>query len=415
MAADPLPSRADFAAVALLLAPVALLPFGRAAEAAIALAALAGVVLALRGRIDWRSPAVRLASLCFLAYWLPELVSAADAVNPHRAWREAAVDLRYLPFLWFACHALKNGGPRRAANLGVAAIAALWLADALLQAGTGWSLGGPPFEDRLSGIFGADDLKLGGVLAVLSPFLLLPALGRSRWLAAMVAVALIVVVLLAGARAAWVTLGLTLLLSLWRHVGGRKRGVLVLLAVALAGVAIGTVSYYGSERFAARIERSVAAFEGAEGLDHALSFRLPIWSAALHMIREHPFNGVGVRGFRDAYAEVAPPGDRWLGFDGEAGAFHAHQWVLEVAAETGAFGLVCWVWAILLGWRIWRDAGPRRAEAAAAGLALVALLFPLNTHYAMYSSAWGGLLFCLLALWLPAIAPATRPAPAAGQ
>ncbi len=401
--------------VALLLAPIALLPFGRAAEAAIALAALLGLLLALRGRIEWRAPAVRLSGLVFLAYWLPELASAPDAVVPARAWREVLADLRYLPFLWYACHALDAADARHRAGLGVAAVAALWLLDALLQAATGWSLGGPAFEDRLSGIFGADDLKLGGVLAVLSPFLLLPALARSRSLALAVTVALIVVVLLAGARAAWLTLGLVLLLALWRHVGGWRRGVLVLPAVALLGALIGALSYVGSDRFAARIERSVAAFEGAEGLDHALSFRLPIWQAALQMIREHPLNGVGVRGFRHAYAEFAPPGDRWLGFDGDAGAFHAHQWVLEVAAETGAFGLLCWSWAILVGWRVWREAGPLRAEAAAPGLALVALLFPLNTHYAMYSSAWGGLLFCLLALWLPAIAAARREAAPTGQ
>ena len=44
--------------------------------------------------------------------------------------------------------------------------------DGMLQVLTGFSLGGAMTEDRLSGIFGSDNLKLGLVLAALSPFTL---------------------------------------------------------------------------------------------------------------------------------------------------------------------------------------------------------------------------------------------------
>lgn len=405
---DPLRGR-QRAAVLLLLAGFALLPFGRAAELPILLAAVCGVALAVRGGVDWQAPSVRLALLLFAAYWLPELVSAPDALQPARAWREVASDLRYLPMLLFACCVLRSAPAQQLAKQGCGWIVALWLGDALLQAATGLSLGGPSSPDRLSGIFGADDLKLGSAVAVLSPFLLLPAFARSRLLGALAALLVVMVVLLAGTRSAWIGTALVLAACLWRAYGGGRAALFAVSLTLLASCSLAALGYVASERFALRIERSAAALTGAEGLDHALSGRLPIWSTALRMFREHPINGVGVRGFRTAYSDYAAEDDPWRGFDGESGAFHAHQLLLEVTAETGAFGLLCWVLAGLVAVRVWREAAPAARRAAGpVSLALLALLFPFNTHYAFYSSAWGGLLFGLLALWLPMVASTAR-------
>lgn len=405
MAADAAtPTRWDHAALGVLLAALALMPFGSASEAAFAVGALWGLMLALRGRVDWRAAQTRLALGLFAAYWLPELLSAVDARMPQRAWKEALVDLRYLPFLLFALRALGSEPLRRRAGLGVAAILALWLVDALLQAATGLSLGGPAEADRLSGIFGADDLKLGGVVAILSPFLLWPAFARHRLLGALALLAVVTVTLLAGARAAWLALALALAMTLWQRFGGGRRALAALSFALLASIVLAAAGYALSERFAERVQRSAAFTEGVDGLDHALAGRLPIWRTALRMIDDNPINGVGVRGFRHAYADYADGDDPWLGFDGDAGAFHAHQIVLEVASETGAVGLFCWLWAALLALRHWRQsAAIRRRAALPAGIALAAMLFPLNTHYAFYSTAWGGLLFFLLALWLAAL------------
>ncbi len=394
----------QIASVCLLLASLALLPFGRAAELAMLVCAIGGCVMAVRRRIDWRSASVRLALLMFAAYWLPELVSAFDAVAGKRAWSEVALDLRYLPFLLFACVALQTAVAQRTALSGCGLILAVWLIDALLQATTGLSIGGPASADRLSGIFGADDLKLGGVVALLSPFLLLPLFSRHRALGALASLAVVIVVLLAGSRAAWVSLALVLTVIVWRSFEGGSKALAALLLSALAGVALVVAGYFASDTFHERIERTSAALQGGDGVNYALSGRVPIWTTALRMFREHPINGVGVRGFRDSYRAYAEADDPWNGFDGDAGAFHAHQIVLEVASETGAFGLLCWVWATLIGLRVWREAElTARAVAAPVSLALLAMLFPLNTHYAFYSSVWGGLLFFLLALWLPMI------------
>jgi O-antigen ligase len=396
----------------LLIAALILLPFGRSVELPVLLAAVLGLVALIRGARPWREPAGQLAGLLFLGYWLPELLSAFTAVAPTRSWSEVAVDLRYLPMLWCFVAALRAPHWLRRIHLVAAAVLAVWLLDALLQAATGWSLGGPAEADRLSGIFGADHLKLGAMVAVLSPFLLRLAGERSRWLAAVVLLALLPVVLLAGTRAAWIMLAVVLGvigLGLW----GWRRSLLLLLLASVLGGVLGAVAYRQSPSFAARIERSAAILAGdREGLDHALAFRLPIWDTALAMSADNPLTGVGVRGFRVAYADYAQPGDRWVRSDGEYGASHAHNLVLEVLSETGALGLLCWLLATGLAVRAWRHADAERRRAALpATAALMAMLFPFNTHYAIYSSVWGGLMLLLLAIWIGALhaAPAARP------
>lgn len=388
----------------LLLAVLVLLPFGRTSELPLAIAAVVGLIWVAQSRVDWRAPASRCVLLVFGAYWLPQLLSAPDAVAPGKAWTEVAADLRYLPFLLFARVALQAADARRWLLGGAAGVVLLWTLDALLQAATGWSIGGPAEADRLSGIFGSDDLKLGGVLAVLSPLLLWPALDRGRGWALFAFVGVLTVLLLAGARAAWLMFALVALMLAWTRLP-RRQAVLALIAATLLGGLLMIAGYHASERVAARLDRSAAALAGDEAaLDHALSFRLPIWRAAWSMIEQHPFNGIGSRGFRHAYPQHAPADDRWQEFAPGQGAFHAHQWLLEVAAETGLLGLACWLLGIAVAVRSWWRADPlARTAATPLGVALVVMLFPLNTHYAVYSSVWGGLLIWLLAAWIPAI------------
>lgn len=397
---------AERLAAGLFIACFVLLPFGRLVELPMFLAALLGLGMLGATPRPWRRWELNLASLLFAGYWLPELLSAFDAVDPRRSWGEVALDLRYLPMLWYFADRLRDAPTQRLVQGGLGALVAVWLLDAQVQLATGWSLGGAASPERLSGIFGADHLKLGAMVAVLGTFLLNAAINRGRALAIAAALALLAIVLLSGTRAAWIMLGVVLLgLGLARF-GARRALPGVLLAAAVAA-AMGAIGYQTSERFAARIERSAALMNGdREGLDHALAFRLPIWDAALSMSAAHPINGVGVRGFRVAYADHAAEGDRWLGFDGEHGAAHAHNIVLELLSETGILGLLCWLLAVAGGVRGWHWAGAeRRALALAPGIAALAMLFPLNTHYAVYSSVWGGLLLLLAALYAAALMP----------
>lgn len=386
----------------LLLATLLLLPFGMASELPVLIGAVAGGVALLRRQIDWHRPGVRLALVLGMAYWLPQLLSAFDSAAPDKSWSEAVLDLRFVPFLIHVAHARSDANATRFLGSGIALIVALWCVDALIQAATGWSLGGHASSDRLSGIFGADNLKLGGVLSVLAPFALSAAWQRGGTkLLALAVVLLLVVILLAGARAAWFGFALGTALVFWQALG-RRRAITGLLALTLAVLVSSVAGYLGSERFAQRVDRTAAVLVGErDALDHALSGRLPIWETAWRMGEAHPINGVGVRAFRHAYPDFAALEDPFIDAETGQGALHAHQIVLELWSETGLLGLMIWLAAIAFAITAWRATpSTSRVVAHPAATALVVTLFPLNTHYAMYSAFWGLLLMWLVAVWL---------------
>lgn len=421
-------------APAWILAHVALWPAPGYAEGVLVLGALLAiyrlVASRFRGGIALLShQAWALTSVLFFAYWLPELVSAFDSVDPARALREAAVDLRYLPFLWLVASAVANRRGRRITFGGLAVIVAVWTVDALAQALTGTS---PLFfgidsvkqlisgrgmcsaeeiavADRLSGILGPCNLKLGIVLASLSPFALFWAgrrLGMAGWL--VTAAAIGVVVLLAGSRASWLTYALVLAVSGWRLLGWRR-----LLAVfGIGAVLLGTLTV-ASPDVRERVARTAQMVQGdSDGVDEALSGRARIWGSALCMAREHPFNGVGARGFREAFPACDPTPEEVPAW-GEGPAFHAHQIVLEVLSETGGFGLLLWLAGAALAWRAWRFADEAARERARPAMwALAVTVFPLNTHLAFYSTFWGGFTLLLAALYAGSLL-SREPAPVA--
>ncbi|MBO9664325.1 O-antigen ligase family protein [Dokdonella sp.] len=413
MAESTLKTRLAAWPVALVLAVIVLLPFGRSAEAPIVLGALAALVLLARGRLDWRRDASRWVLALFACYWIPALVSGLGAVEPGKTWSTVGVTLRFLPFALFTAWALRRPSSWRAVNATIAVVVLLWLLDAYVQMASGHSLGGAADKERLSGIFGAGNLKLGPTLAVLSPFVLLAARTRFGLRGLLLAFAVLTPpILLAGSRAAWLGYALVCLLIAWHETRSKRRFALALLVLALGVAALGTLALRDSERFGARVERSLLALRGTEAaVDEASAGRLSIWSTALKMTAAHPLSGVGVRGFRYAYPKYASANDRFVDTDGEVGASHAHQIVLEVLSETGLVGLAFWLAGAWFALRAWRRAAPAaRERALAPGLALVAMCFPLNTHLAFYSAWWGLLFWWLLALYCAALGADEAPA-----
>ena len=409
-------------APAWVLTFVALWPAPGYAEAVMVLGAFAAIILLLLARFRGGAkllsgPAWALTSALFVAYWAPQVISAVDAMDPARALRESVADLRYLPFLWLVAAAVANAEARRITFRGLAILVAVWTVDALAQVVFGtsplfWGLDQlkqmisgrgmcTPEEiaalDRLSGFLGPCNLKLGMVLASLSPFALFAAAKRLDVLGWMLAAAAMgIVILLAGARAAWLTYALVLVFSGWRLLGWKK--LLGVLGMGMLVLALLSVSSIQVRERVARTAHALAADES--GVDSALSGRAQIWSAAGCMIVQHPVNGVGARGFRQAYPECdAGNGDSPPAWGGGP-ALHAHQIVLEVLSETGVIGLLLWLAGAALAWRAWRYATPVAKERARpAMLALAVTVFPLNTHLAFYSTFWGGLTLMLAALY----------------
>ncbi|MGN2253818.1 O-antigen ligase family protein [Frateuria sp. GZRe12] len=389
---------------------IALLPVGRSSELGTLLCLIGTILLFVRHprALDGHAGA-RLLLVLLACYVGAALLSSFDAVAPGKSWGATAGLLRYVPLGLYACFAIRRDARLRTLFFAVATVVAVWVADAWLQALTGFSLGGPADAERVSGIFGADNLKLGPTLAVLAPFALWAA--RERWGRTGLMLAFLLVlgpVLLAGSRAGWLCYGLVALAFAWREAGSAYRFALWCALGAVLVALAGTVAWRTSSRFQGRMEQTLAVFaDEPQGLDEALTGRPAIWRASVRMVADHPWNGVGVRGFRYAYPDYAPANDHFLVDEacgvGE-GACHAHQLVLEVLSETGASGLVLWLAAAFWALRAWRRQGAEaRARAFPATVALAVMLFPLNTHLAFYSAWWGLLFAWLLGLWCAAL------------
>jgi len=389
---------------------IALLPLGRSSELGTFLC-LIGVILlfAREPQALQEHPGARLLLWLLGAYVGAALVSAFGSIAPGKSWGTVVALLRYAPLGLYACFAIRRDSKLQAMYVAVALVLALWTADAWVQMLTGWSLGGHAAPERISGIFGTTDLKLGPTLAVLSPFALWAA--RRRWGLPGLLLAFVLVlgpVLLAGSRAAWLCYALVALGFAWREAKSPLRfaGFCLIGAVLLA--LAGGIAWETSGRFQQRMDRTLQALHGtSQSIDTALTGRLDIWHASAEMIAAHPINGVGVRGFRYAYPHYAPANDHFLVAEscGEGeGACHPHQLVLEILTETGAIGLLLWLAAVVLAFRAWRRVGVAARESAfPVTLALGVMLFPLNTHLAFYSAWWGLLFGWLLGLWCAAL------------
>ena len=391
----------------IVLLVLALLPVARSADAAIGAGAIGALVLVWRDRALLRAQrGLSLAVLLFACYWLAALCSAPAAYAPQKAWETVGVLLRFLPFAAFVCLGLRGAAVWPRLLDAVAMLVTLWLLDAWVQIFTGYSLAGAMSSERLSGIFGAGNLKLGPVLAVLSPFVFASANARFGRRGLLVAfVFQLVPILFAGSRAGWLMFALMSAVFVWRETRTPLR-FLVWSGAAAAVVALASlIALHDSSAFSARVARSLLVFGGSEhALDEAAAGRVRIWSTAARMIADHPVRGVGVRGFRYAYPAYAQPGDTFVDATNDEGALHAHQLILEVLSETGAIGLALWLagaWLAIRAW--WRADAAARARAFAPGLALTVMCFPLDTHLAFYSAWWGLLFWWLLALYCAAL------------
>ncbi|TAN02850.1 MAG: O-antigen ligase family protein [Rhodanobacteraceae bacterium] len=387
-----------------------LLPFGRSSELGTLICMLGAIILFFRDRHALAGHAgARLLLWLWAAYFGAALISSPGAVDPARSWDSVAAYIRFAPFGVYVCFAVRRESRLNALCLATGIVVALWALDAWVQALTGYSLGGPAQAQRISGIFGAGNLKLGPVLASLSPFVLWMAkrrFGRTGLIVAMLF--MLVPILLAGSRAAWITYGVALLAFFWVEARSPLKFAAWIVAACVVGAVAMGIAWKTSSRFDARMDRTLAVLHDTRhAINYAGSGRLDIWRVTTKMIAAHPVLGVGVRDFREAYPHYAPPNDHFVTVEscgvGE-GACHPHQIVLEVLSDTGAVGLALWLAGVGLAISAWRKVGPEaRHRAFPVTVALAVTVFPLNTHLAFYSAWWGLLFWWLLALWCAAL------------
>jgi O-antigen ligase len=381
------------AMVVLYVAIIALLPFGRLSELPILLLSVWGAVRLIKNypeirRQPWFTPF----TLVFLGFFALAVISSIDSYWPQKSW---LVSLSLWRFYFLAVLLLSASNASYLIQkilLWVNVVMLFWVLDALLQALIGVDVFGfTSYPGRLTGIF-AENVKLGPVLALFLPIVLLQMCQFNAWLRWMTVLMMLLVIILSGTRSAWLMAAFVLLMFWWHHVKGRR---LVLLAkvMVLSTVCLVTL-WYVSTDFQHRVIRSVQLFQGdVQAIDYALADRLPIWRTAINMYQAHPVNGVGARAFRKAYEEYAEVDDVWLAQEGPS--LHAHHWLLELLAETGTIGLIIMLWLMVIYVRYIRVVFQNN-HVWPMVVALMTAFLPVISVYSLFSSFWSICLWWLL-------------------
>ncbi len=390
----------------LAVAFIALLPFARLSEIPLSLFALSLPFLARS--IDYRRQIRSAAALVvplYLCYWLPMVFSSVDAVDPGKSWVQTLVSLRFPAAALSMAVLLRPPSARWRVLRWTALVLLFWAVDGFVQLLFGNDLFGIAMHpDRLNALFIKKYQFFGPTLAMLSPIALEYARRQwPPWAWALTFTLLLGAVLISGMRAGWLTMAIVLVTYAALMVQRENRELRrTMLSVPVLLVVVVGMSYLVSPMFQQRLEITRDIFKGTElAVDRASSERLPIFRAAWNMYRAEPINGVGVRGFSTAYIDFAEANDPHIRKSGGArGATHAHNVVLEVMSDTGTIGLIGLLTGFVLAWRRWRVATPAgRQESFPYVLSLALILFPLNSHFAIYGTYTSSLIWFLVGLW----------------
>ncbi len=390
----------------LAVAFIALLPFGRLSE--IPLSAFAVALVFLARSADKRRmirSASRFVLPLFLCYWVPMLLSSFDSMDQHKSWVQSIAALRYLAAALAMSVLLSAPSDRERVLRWTAWLLLFWALDAFVQLFFGRDLFGIAMHpDRLNALFIKKYQFFGPTLAMLSPLVLEHARRQwPSWAWALAFTMILGAVMIAGMRSGWLTMaivfGTYMALMLKRENRELRRTVLTIPVLALIVI---SVSYLASPLFQQRLDVTQAFTFGNEASRDASSMeRIPIFTTALTMYKKHPVNGVGVRAFPVAYMAYAEPDDIHIRKSGgTSGATHAHNIVLEIMADTGTIGLAGLLLAIGFLFYFRSKTSPsERWEAFPYSLAVFLILFPLNSHFAIYGTYTSSLIWFLMGLW----------------
>ena len=200
---------------------------------------------------------------------------------------------------------------------------------------------------------GGEDLRVYGTFAQPNPYggflnfglLLALALAlfgrdfRERCLAAGAGVLLLGAQALAGSRGA--LLGLLAALIVIVTIGWRRERLVAIIAmVSIPLIAIGWLTNFIPERIQQATIAQLRISDALNGAVTSANFstveRLAHWIAGLRMFAAHPILGVGAGNYDAAYAMYALP-------DWPDALGHAHNYYINVAAETGILGFVAFL------------------------------------------------------------------------
>ena len=213
-------------------------------------------------------------------------------------------------------------------------------------------------------------------------------LRRRRGVALLRPYALLIVVVALGAalgmswsRGAWLGCGAALAVMALALPRQARWGLLLIVLLVGGGGGLYAAGLI-PESILARLTSFVqdARFEDVRGVgindaNYAVVERLAHWQAALEMWRYNFLNGVGLGCYEPAYSRFAL-------INWPIALGHAHNFYLNIAAETGLFGLAAYLflWGAVF-WQTWR--ATHRAEGLLRGVAigLLGAWTHLNVHH----------------------------------
>ncbi len=187
-------------------------------------------------------------------------------------------------------------------------------------------------------------------------------------------------IVMSWSRGAWLGVGAGLIVTVIVQSRRAFIGSLVLafvLTLALLLSSINLIPTAIADRFA-----GVADYFGVfdvrgvkvDDANFAIVERMAHWQAAEEMFIAHPVLGVGIGNYAEAYPVYALP--HWSDPLG-----HAHNYYLNVAAETGILGLLAYlvVWGAAF-WQSWRTVRRARGVWANVAAGLLGMLVMLAVH-----------------------------------
>ncbi|HKW07758.1 MAG TPA: O-antigen ligase family protein [Candidatus Dormibacteraeota bacterium] len=166
--------------------------------------------------------------------------------------------------------------------------------------------------------------------------------GRVRWLALAWLVVLTAASILTLSRGLYAAFGAVVLFGIVSISNARVRWALI-IAVIVIGLGSLRIPY---------ISTRVFGVHGPETSFDSLAQRFSIWTSSIHLIRDHPIFGVGLRAYQTAIVPYVLPG--------EVPELYPHNVWLAFWVQVGIAGLLTFVfiflWMLVVAWRTFQRA-----------------------------------------------------------
>jgi putative inorganic carbon (HCO3(-)) transporter len=204
---------------------------------------------------------------------------------------------------------------------------------------------------------------------------------RFEWFSLVTLVIVSAAIAMSWSRGAWLAFAAAVVVvSIAQSRRGRLVFAALLAVVAMAGILVGAAALPQPvvQRLTGFVPfvgvSDIAAVEVTDD-NYAALERLAHWQSALAMWRDHPWLGVGFGNYGTAYSQYALA--KW-----PVALGHAHNYYLNIAAETGLLGLIAYLllWGLAF-WRVWhifRNTRDRTARALALGA--LGMLVHISVH-----------------------------------